>query len=84
MEAVVSGTRQPLVCAGCSRKFEIGDRYIEDAPSGFMGSEDGERFDSLIASVLGGSGETIRYCEACTIDTADGRYTFLTVGADDD
>lgn len=52
-------------CAGCNRELEVGDRYIEDAPSAFMKVEDTET-DDLLASILGGSGGKITYCEDCT------------------
>jgi hypothetical protein len=71
-----------MKCAGCSRNLEVGDRYIEDAASGFLKSEGDPEIDGLIAEILGGSGSTIYYCEDCT--TPGGDYLFETVYGDED
>ena len=70
-----------LRCAGCNRELEVGDRYIEDTPSGFMKAGD-SGMDDLLASILGGSGGKIAYCEDCTQDGGD--YLWETYYGDED
>jgi hypothetical protein len=70
----------PIKCAGCNRDLEVGDRYIEDTPSGFMGEDSGH--DELIAEILGGKDGKIYYCDNCTIP--GGEYMFETYYGDDD
>ena len=69
-----------LRCAGCSRELEIGDRFIEDTPAGFLRIDDDSGADDLMAMILGGVGGKIRYCEDCTQDGGD--YIFETFYGD--
>ena len=68
-------------CSGCRRELEVGDQYIEDTTSGFMGRE-ADGMDDLMAEILGGTGGKIVYCEDCTQDGGD--YFFSTVYGDED
>jgi hypothetical protein len=54
-----------MKCAGCFQEIEIGDRYIEDTPSGFVGG-DYSAADKLTAMVLGSSDNKVRFCEDCS------------------
>ena len=73
-----------LSCAGCRREIEIGDDYIEDTPSGFMAALGDKavipELDDVMASVLGGAGTKIVYCEDCTEPGGD--YKFKTFHGD--
>jgi hypothetical protein len=75
-----------MKCAGCSRELEVGDRYIKDAPSGFMRSlgktASSEGIDDILSTLLGGDGLDIFYCEDCTEPGGD--YLYETVYGDED
>lgn len=67
-------------CAGCNRELEVGDLYIQDTPSGFMGES--SEHDDLIAEILGGVGGKVFFCEDCCGPGGD--YFFDTVYGDED
>lgn len=63
-------------CAGCRRKLDVGDQYIQ-----FTASEWAERqglpplqgLDDLFSEIMGSDhGEKLVYCEDCTQKTDDG------------
>lgn len=68
-------------CAGCSRDLEVGDHYIEDTASGFLGQGDGAG-DDVIAMIFGGRDGKVIYCEDCTQEGGD--YMFETVYGDEE
>lgn len=72
-----------MICAGCQRELQVGDRYIEDTASGFLKTDgEGEAVtDYLIGMVLGGGESKLRYCEACTQPGGD--YMFETFYGED-
>jgi hypothetical protein len=53
-------------CAGCSREFQDGDRFIIDTSAGFTRSEPDPVVDDLIAEVFGAEDGKLRLCEDCT------------------
>ena len=63
-------------CAGCDKELEVGDRYIEDTASGFMGQEGSSDVDEIISELLGGVGGRVFFCEDCTEPGGD--YLFET------
>ena len=68
---------RPLMCVGCGRVLTAGDRYIEDAASGFLGIPQDEteaNIDGLIADIFGGAGDSVVFCESCT--EPGGEYVF--------
>jgi hypothetical protein len=74
-------------CAGCQKELEVGDRYIEDTASGFIGKESNPEIDSLVADIMGGdaSGSTegkVVFCDDCTVSGGD--YLFETYWGDDE
>ena len=77
-----------MKCCGCNRTLEVGDLYIEDTASGFMGKENPDESDTdadnLVAELLGGVGGKVFFCEDCTDTESDGRYRFETVYGDED
>jgi len=67
-----------MICAGCNRKLEVGDLYIEDSVSGFLKTEENPIVDDIVASIFPGSGgNKIVMCEDCTQPGGD--YMFETV-----
>jgi hypothetical protein len=71
-------------CAGCRRELDVGDQYIEDTASGFLGRPD-NGMDDLMAEILGsGKGDKIIYCEDCTEQVDDGRWKLHTVYGDEE
>jgi hypothetical protein len=60
-----------MKCFDCKREIEIGDRYIEDAASGFAGQEASPEIDGLIADIFGGAGGKVVFCEDCTVGGGD-------------
>jgi len=75
----------PKICGGCRRELEVGDRYIEDSPAGYLGNDVSPEIDGLVADILSGdatlsgrSGGKVVYCEDCT--EPGGHYTFQTYG----
>jgi hypothetical protein len=68
-------------CAGCDKELEVGDKYIEDTPSGFM-ETDISGHDDLMVTLLGGSGGKIFFCEDCTEPGGD--YMFSTYYGDEE
>jgi hypothetical protein len=69
-----------MKCFGCQR--DIGDRYIEDTASGFIGVEDTPVVDDLIADIFGGGpGGKVIFCDDCT--TEGGDYMFETFYGDE-
>lgn len=69
-------------CSGCRREIEVGDHYIEDTASGFIGKDANPELDSIIADIFGGSGGKVIYCEDCTQEGGD--YMFETCYGDED
>lgn len=69
-----------MKCSGCRRELEVGDQYIEDTASGFMGHE-ADGLDDVMAQLLGGTGGKIIYCKDCTQEGGD--YMFSTVYGDE-
>jgi hypothetical protein len=63
-------------CFDCKREIEVGDRYIEDTASGFIGQETTPEVDGLIADIFGGAGGKVVFCEDCT--QVGGDYMFET------
>jgi hypothetical protein len=61
--------------------LEVGDRYIQDTSSGFTKQASDPEIDSLIAEILGGSGDRVFFCEDCTQEGGD--YLFETVYGDE-
>lgn len=43
-----------MICAGCRRTLEVGDQYIDDTASGFVGQDADPLIDGLIADIMGG------------------------------
>jgi hypothetical protein len=70
----------PIKCEACKRELEVGDRYIVDTPSGFIGGS-GE-LDDLISEVLGSTDGKLYYCENCTVSGGD--HLFETYYGDDE
>lgn len=71
-----------MICAGCNRELEVGDRYIEDTTSGFLKMESTPEIDEIIASIFPGSGGSkIVVCEDCTAPGGD--YMFEMVYGDE-
>jgi hypothetical protein len=68
-------------CCGCQRRLGVGDRYIEDAASGFLKQEGDAGIDSLIAELMGGRAGKVVVCEDCTREGGD--YVFETVYEDE-
>jgi hypothetical protein len=69
-------------CFGCGGEIMIGDRYIEDMPSGFIG-EDASGVDGVIAELFSGRGDgRIVFCEDCTVK--GGEYARETYWGDAD
>jgi hypothetical protein len=56
----------PRLCAGCNRPFEVGDRYIVDTSSGFLGKDGNPEVDDIMAGIFGGSDSKLWLCEDCT------------------
>lgn len=78
-----------MICADCKRELEIGDQYIEDTASGYVGAEADPTIDGLIADIFGGddtlsggAGGKVIFCEECTVPGGD--YRFITYYGDDD
>jgi hypothetical protein len=71
-----------MKCFGCQHELEVGDRYIEDTASGFIGQEANDGIDGLIADLFGGHGGKVIFCAECT--QAGGDYKFETVWGDED
>ena len=69
-------------CINCDKVLKVGDRYIEDTPSGFLNEDSPAEIDSIISSVFGGTDGKIYYCENCTVPGGD--YMFSTVYGDED
>jgi hypothetical protein len=69
-------------CFGCQTPLEVGDHYIEDTASGFVGQENNAAIDGLIADIFGGTGGKVVFCEDCTQEGGD--YTFETYWGDED
>lgn len=71
-----------MKCFGCRRELDIGDQYIEDTASGFIGQETSSEVDGMIADLFGGSGGKVVFCEDCTQEGGD--YMFSTVYGDEE
>lgn len=71
-----------LRCCGCRREIEIGDRYIEDTASGFIGSASTPEVDGLISEIMGGPAGRVVFCDDCTVEGGD--YMFETYYGDED
>ena len=71
-----------MKCDGCDKILEVGDRYIEDTPSGFLNEDPDPVFDELAVMILGGSDGKIYYCEDCTAPGGD--YLFNTFYGDEE
>lgn len=69
-------------CFECKRELEVGDRFIADTASGFIGREGGSDVDDLIADLFGGSGGKVVLCEDCTAPGGD--YMLETVYGDEE
>jgi hypothetical protein len=70
-------------CAGCRRELDVGDRYIKDKASGFIGRPTSPEIDGLIAEILGSDCDgSVLYCEDCTEE--GGEYMLDTVYGDED
>lgn len=69
-------------CFGCNRELEVGDQYIEDTASGFIGEGADASVDDLMADLFGGSGGKVVFCEDCT--APGGEYLFETVYGDEE
>jgi hypothetical protein len=54
-------------CFGCQREIEIGDRYIEDSASGFLGKPQGGEADGILADIFGDKDGKVVFCEDCTV-----------------
>lgn len=63
-------------CSGCQREIEVGDRFIKDTATGFIGKDADPLIDSLIADIFGGTDGEVVYCEDCTQD--GGSYMWET------
>lgn len=70
-----------MKCAGCMEPIEVGDRFIKARPSEFMEGEFMD-LDGFMASLLGGRGGEVAYCEGCTQE--GGRFKLETFYGDDD
>jgi hypothetical protein len=59
-------------CFGCQQEIEVGDRYIKDSASGFIGQEANPEIDGLIGELFGGTatGEVV-FCTDCTVEGGD-------------
>lgn len=71
-----------MKCTGCQRELGVGDHYIKDSASAFVGKEADPVIDGLIAEIMGGSGAEVVYCEDCTQDGGD--WKLETVWGDED
>ena len=78
-----------MICGDCGRKLEVGDQYIEDTPSGYIGKESDPLIDGLVADIFGGdatlsggAGGKIVFCEDCT--ERGGDYRFSTYYGDEE
>jgi hypothetical protein len=69
-----------MKCFGCQRALEVGDQYIEDTASGFIGAEDGG-FDGIVADMFGCGGKIV-LCVDCT--QPGGEYLLETVYGDEE
>jgi hypothetical protein len=76
-----TGGGRAMRCSGCRRELDVGDHYIEDTASGFLGRE-ADGLDDLMAEVMGGRSGKIIFCEDCTQDGGD--YLFETVYGDEE
>jgi hypothetical protein len=74
----------PMICAGCRRELEVGDQYIEDSASGYIGAEADPMIDGLIADIMGGAGGKVIFCEDCTIPDPSSKYRFSTYYGDEE
>ena len=71
-----------MKCFGCQREIEVGDHYIADTASGFIGQEANPDVDAVIADIFGGaSGSKVVFCTDCT--TEGGDYLAETYYGDD-
>ena len=59
-------TQSSSWCATCGHEFRVGDRYIEDTSSGFVGEGADPAVDDLMADLFGGSDGKVLLCENCT------------------
>lgn len=71
-----------MKCSGCQRELEVGDRYIKDSASGYLGESVSPEIDGLLADIMGGTAGEIFYCEDCTQEGGD--YMFDTVYGDEE
>jgi hypothetical protein len=71
-----------MKCSDCNRELEVGDRYIEDSASAFLGRDADPEIDGLIADILGGTGGKVVYCEDCTQE--GGHWKLNTVYGDEE
>jgi hypothetical protein len=65
-------------CIGCQRVLGVGDRFIEDSASGFIGQDSTSGVDDLLADLFGGRGGKVVVCEDCE------DYSFETVWGDEE
>jgi hypothetical protein len=63
-----------MKCAGCNRDLEVGDLFIKDTASGFIGRNIDPVLDGVIADILGGADGEVVYCEDCTQEGGDYRF----------
>lgn len=70
-----------MICGDCGRQLEVGDQYIEDTASGFAKLPADPLIDGLIADIFGGdatlsggAGGKIIFCEDCTEPGGDYRF----------
>lgn len=71
-----------ILCAGCNREIEVGDRFILDTTSGFLKQDATPEIDDIIGSIFGASDGKVRFCEDCT--EPGGSYHFETYYGDEE
>lgn len=73
-------------CFGCNREIEVGDHYIEDKASGFLGHDPTAtdmEVDNLIGELFSGRADgKVVFCTDCTQPGGD--YKFETYYGDED
>jgi hypothetical protein len=73
-------------CFGCNRELEVGDHYIEDTPTGFLGREADEgdaTVNSIISDLFSGRRDgKVVFCDDCTVEGGD--YKFETYYGDEE
>jgi hypothetical protein len=71
-----------ILCAGCNREIEVGDRYILDTVAGFLKHDADPLVDGLVAEIFGADDGKVRFCEDCTEPGGD--YLFETYYGDEE